>query len=121
MDIRFLVRDGWILAGTSGYGDFQVKQPLLVATRNKDKLKELRELLRDLPVDLQSLGDFPGAVDISETGVTFAENASLKATGYAAQIHLTTLADDSGLEVDALGGSPGCFSARYASEGATYA
>ena len=96
-----------------------MKQSLLVATRNKGKLRELWESLRDLPVDLQSLVDFPGVVDISETGVTFAENASLKATGYAAQIHLPTLADDSGLEVGALGGSPGVFSARYAGEGAT--
>jgi XTP/dITP diphosphohydrolase len=96
-----------------------VKQSLLVATRNKGKLEELWELLRDLPVDLQSLADFPGVVDISETGVNFSENASLKATGYAAQIHLTTLADDSGLEVEALSGSPGVFSARYAGEGAT--
>jgi XTP/dITP diphosphohydrolase len=96
-----------------------VKQSLLVATRNKGKLEELWELLRDLPVDLLSLADFPGVVDISETGVTFSENASLKATGYATQIHLTTLADDSGLEVEALGGSPGVFAARYAGEGAT--
>jgi len=86
---------------------------LLVATRNEGKLKELRELLGELPFDLQDLGDFPSIQPVPETGQTFAENASLKAVGYARQAGLLTLADDSGLEVDALGGAPGVLSARY--------
>lgn len=96
-----------------------MKLSLLVGTRNKGKLKELHELLLDLPIDLRSLDDFPGVVDIAETGATFTENATLKAIGYAAETHLVAIADDSGLEVEALGGSPGVFSARYAGEGAS--
>ena len=93
-------------------------QSLLVATRNKDKLKELRHLLRDLPFALYDLTAFPGVQTVQETGKTFVENASLKAMGYAAQTRLLTLADDSGLIVDALGGAPGVLSARYAGKSA---
>lgn len=89
---------------------------LLVATRNKGKLRELKELLSDLPFVLLSLEDFPGIETIPETGSTFLANASLKASGYARQAGVLTLADDSGLVVDALGGRPGVFSARYAGE-----
>jgi len=92
---------------------------LLVATRNKGKLEELRQLLGDVPLDLHGLADFPGVVAVAETGESFIENASLKAVGYANQTGRLTLADDSGLEVDALGGAPGVFSARYAGEGAS--
>lgn len=94
-------------------------QPLLVATRNVGKLQELRELLGDLPFDLYSLSSLPGVLEIQETGESFIENASLKAAGYATQARLLTLADDSGLAVDALGGAPGVFSARYAGQGAS--
>lgn len=94
-------------------------QPLLLATRNLGKLEELRQLLRDLPFDLYGLERFPGVEGVPETGESFIENASLKAVGYATQTRLLTLADDSGLEVDALGGSPGVFSARYAGEQAS--
>ena len=94
-------------------------QPLLVATRNFGKLEELRQLLSDLPFDLYGLERFPGIEGIRETGESFLENASLKAVGYATQTRLLTLADDSGLEVDALGGRPGVFSARYAGEQAS--
>lgn len=94
-------------------------QSLLVATRNVGKLQEIRELLGNLPFDLYGLGSLPGVLEIQETGKSFIENASLKAAGYATQAGLLTLADDSGLEVDALGGAPGVFSARYAGEGAS--
>ena len=96
-----------------------IPQSLLVATGNPGKLAELRQLLGDLPFDLYGLERFPGVEQISETGESFVENASLKATGYANQTRLLTLADDSGLEVDALGGAPGLVSARYAGEGAS--
>jgi len=92
---------------------------LLVATRNEGKLQELRQLLADLPLGLLGLDDFPTIETVAETGLTFVENASLKASGYATQGHILALADDSGLEVDALGGDPGVLSARYAGEAAS--
>lgn len=76
-------------------------------------------MLKGLPVDLHTLSEFPHVGEIAETGATFVENASLKAQAGAAQTALLTLADDSGLEVDALGGAPGVFSARYAGRQAT--
>jgi len=94
-------------------------QPLLVASRNLGKLEELRQLLSDLPLDLYGLECFPGVEGIPETGESFIENASLKAVGYATQTRFPALADDSGLEIDALGGGPGVFSARYAGEQAS--
>ena len=96
-----------------------IPQSLLVATRNEGKLAELQQLLGDLPLELYGLTDFPDVETVPETGESFVENASLKAAGYAAQTSLLTLADDSGLEVDALGGAPGILSARYAGEGAS--
>lgn len=95
------------------------QQALLVATHNEGKLVELRELLSDLPFTISDFGAFPAIKPIPETGQTFAENASLKARGYASQLGLLTLADDSGLEVDALNGAPGVRSARYAGETAS--
>lgn len=93
---------------------------LLIATGNKGKLQELRQLLTDLPLVLLGLGDFPAIHHhVAETGATFVENASLKASGYARQAKVLTLADDSGLEVDALGGAPGVRSARFAGETAS--
>lgn len=86
---------------------------LLVATGNKGKIKEIGALLKDAPYEVLGLSDFPGIVEVEETGNTFAENAILKARGYAGQTGCLTLADDSGLEVLALGGAPGVFSARY--------
>ncbi|PYS33176.1 MAG: non-canonical purine NTP pyrophosphatase, RdgB/HAM1 family [Acidobacteria bacterium] len=93
--------------------------PLLIATWNKGKRRELQQLLSDLPFALMSLDDILGLEPVLETGGTFLENASLKASGYAIQSGLLTLADDSGLEVDALGGAPGVLSARYAGDGAS--
>jgi XTP/dITP diphosphohydrolase len=93
---------------------------LLLASANQGKLRELRAILDGLPVRLvgltdAGLGDPP---EVAETGETFLENALLKARAYAAWSGLAAVADDSGLEVDALGGAPGVRSARYAGEGA---
>jgi XTP/dITP diphosphohydrolase len=90
---------------------------LLIATTNKGKIVELRSLLSSSSLPLRSLAEFPEVANVPETGATFAENAILKARGYATQTQLWTLADDSGLEVDALGGAPGVYSARYGGEG----
>jgi XTP/dITP diphosphohydrolase len=96
-----------------------LKPELLVATRNAGKLREVRSLLSDLSIDLLSLSEFPETTEVEETGETFADNAALKAKVYATQTGRLTLADDSGLEVFALGGAPGVFSARYAGAGAS--
>ena len=90
---------------------------LLVATGNAGKKREFALLLAELPLEIVSLSDVGIAGDVAETGTTFAENAVLKARAYASQSGLLTLADDSGLEVDALGGAPGVFSARYGGPG----
>src|SRR5690348_506008 len=87
---------------------------LLIATHNQGKLREFEQIFHDLPLQLVSLSEIGITDDIEETGETFAENARLKSYGYAAQSGLLTLADDSGLEIDALGGKPGVRSARYA-------
>lgn len=92
---------------------------LLIATRNPGKIRELESLLVNLPLRLRSLSEFPMIPDVDETGATFTENATLKATSYARQTRLWALADDSGLEVDALNGAPGVFSARYGGADAT--
>ncbi|HSK35937.1 MAG TPA: non-canonical purine NTP pyrophosphatase [Actinomycetota bacterium] len=94
---------------------------LLLASANQGKLRELRTILAGLPVALvglaeAGLGDPP---EVEETGETFLENALLKARAYAAWSRLAAVADDSGLEVDALGGAPGVRSARYAGPGAS--
>ncbi len=86
---------------------------LLIATHNPGKVREYRELLRDIALPLVSLSEVGIAQEVAETGLTFAENAWLKARAYAALSGLLTLSDDSGLEVDALGGAPGIHSARY--------
>ncbi len=85
---------------------------LLLATTNEGKIKELRKILGDEGLELLSLGDW--AIEVEETGETFAENALLKARTYHQVSGLPTLADDSGLEVEALNGAPGVYSARYA-------
>lgn len=85
---------------------------ILVASTNQGKIAELRSML-DLDVDWAGLADFPNVTEVKEDGETFAENARKKATGYAKQTGLWTIADDSGLVVDALGGEPGVKSARF--------
>ncbi|MCK6628883.1 MAG: RdgB/HAM1 family non-canonical purine NTP pyrophosphatase [Anaerolineae bacterium] len=86
---------------------------LLIASNNHNKVKEYQEILADLPVAVTYLADEGITLDPEETGVTFEENAIIKAEAFAQASGLLTLADDSGLEVDALGGEPGVYSARY--------
>ena len=95
------------------------RRSLVIATFNQGKLLELRQLLSELPLAISDLEGFSSIQEIPEVGKSFAENASLKASGYAKQTGLLTMADDSGLEVEALNGAPGVLSARYAHEGAT--
>lgn len=92
---------------------------LIVATRNKGKLLEIGKILEGVHYRIYSLADFPDLPEIEEDGVTFEQNAVKKASAIAQLTGLPTLADDSGLVVDALGGRPGVFSARYAGIGAT--
>jgi XTP/dITP diphosphohydrolase len=93
---------------------------VLIATTNQGKLRELRELLSDLPIDLVTLTDvLPGRPPVEETGETFRENALIKAHAAASATGMITLAEDAGLEVDALSGRPGVRSARFAGEHAT--
>lgn len=92
---------------------------LLVATRNLGKVRELADMLSDLQVGWLTLDDIALSAEVAETGATFKENAILKASGFAAASGLLTLADDSGLEVDALGGRPGVHTARYGGPGLT--
>jgi len=91
-----------------------VRPKLLIATRNEGKLNEYRALLREVPVELTSLVREAVELEVEEKGESFAENAIAKALAYAQASGLVTLADDSGLEVDILGGEPGVKSARYA-------
>lgn len=83
---------------------------LILATRNRGKRREIRAILGDLPLVIRAADEIP---EVAETGATFAENAALKARAAAARYDRWALADDSGLEVDALGGEPGVLSARY--------
>jgi XTP/dITP diphosphohydrolase len=94
---------------------------LLLATTNEHKLSELRAIFTDLPFTVLSLRDIQLDMDVEETGTTFAENATLKARAYAQATNMLTLADDSGLEIDALGGAPGVYSARFAGRDTPYA
>jgi XTP/dITP diphosphohydrolase len=93
---------------------------LLVATTNPGKLREIRQLMAGVAVRLTSLADIPSIEEPEETGTTFEENARLKARYYSARSGLWTVAEDSGLVIDALGGDPGVTSARYLRGDATY-
>ena len=93
---------------------------LIIATHNSDKEKELRSVLDDFPVEVISLKQFPEIGDIEETGSTLYENAKLKADTVNRVTNLPCLGDDTGLEVDALGGAPGVYSARYAGDNVSY-
>ncbi|MBD0315537.1 MAG: XTP/dITP diphosphatase [Nitrospiraceae bacterium] len=95
-------------------------EELVLATRNRHKGQELAALLDDLGIRIRTLDDFPGAPEVEEDGATCEENAVKKATVIAQSTGLPAVADDTGLEVDALGGRPGVFAARYAGEHATY-
>jgi XTP/dITP diphosphohydrolase len=94
---------------------------LLLATNNAGKVKEYRSLLQGIPFELVTPKEMGNTMDVAETGATYRENARLKACSLAAQSGLLTLADDSGIEVDALNGEPGVVSARYAGENASNA
>jgi XTP/dITP diphosphohydrolase len=93
---------------------------LLVATTNPGKLREIRSLLADAPVALSTLGDLAPIEEPEETGRTFQDNARLKALYYAARSGMTTVAEDSGLSIDALDGEPGVLSARFLRPDASY-
>ena len=94
--------------------------PLIVlGTRNLKKGRELAELLAPLGIRFATLADFPEAIDVPETGDTFGDNARLKAAEQARHLGQWVLGEDSGLSVDALGGRPGVYSARFAGENAT--
>ena len=93
-----------------------IPQRLVLATGNAGKLREMREILAPWQVDVRSLAEFTASA-ADETGLTFVENALLKARFAAQAAGLPAIADDSGLEVDALHGAPGIFSARYAGPG----
>src|SRR6476620_1661286 len=92
---------------------------LVLGSRNRKKLGELVELLAPHGLALKTLADFPAAVEVEETGDTFAANARLKAVEQAKHLKQWVLGEDSGLSVDALGGQPGIFSARFSGPGAT--
>ncbi|MCX5892752.1 MAG: RdgB/HAM1 family non-canonical purine NTP pyrophosphatase [Deltaproteobacteria bacterium] len=89
---------------------------LVMASRNAGKLREMRQILADLDLELLGLDDFPNLPEIPEVGASFAANAATKAREVARLTQLPALADDSGLEVEALGGRPGIYSARYAQD-----
>ncbi|MBP9853412.1 MAG: XTP/dITP diphosphatase [Candidatus Omnitrophica bacterium] len=92
---------------------------LVVATKNKGKLREIKELLREFDLKITSLADYPNAPDIVEDGTTFRENALIKANIIAAYTNQLTMGEDSGLSVEALNNAPGIYSARYSGENAT--
>jgi len=89
---------------------------IVLATKNKGKVKEIKDLLRDMKIEIKSLLDFPEILQIEETGESYRENAGLKASFLASKTNRITVADDSGLEVDALDGKPGIHSARFIDE-----
>jgi XTP/dITP diphosphohydrolase len=92
---------------------------LVLGTRNAKKRQELDDLLGPYGFELRTLDDFPSAIEVEETGATFAQNAQLKASVQARRLGAWVLGEDSGLAVDALGGRPGVYSARYSGPGAT--
>lgn len=95
------------------------KLPLVIATRNMGKIAEIKGLLEDFPVDIKGLDEFGPIAEVEEDGSTFDENAYKKSSFTARILGLPAIADDSGLVVEALGGAPGIYSARYAGEQAT--
>ena len=92
----------------------QAQPTLMIATRNAGKAAEFAEMFADYGLACRALSDYPEAGDVEETGATFRANACLKASQYATRLNCWALADDSGLEVDALSGAPGVYSARFA-------
>lgn len=94
---------------------------LVLATANPDKILEIRHALARLPIEIRTREDFPGVPEVVEDGSTLAENALKKGRALVEATGLMALADDTGLEVDALDGAPGVYSSRFAGPGATYA
>ena len=92
----------------------------MLASANRHKVREIQALLADLPVTVRALAEFPGAPDVVEDGATYRENALKKARSAADFTGKPALADDTGLEVDALDGRPGLYAARFAGEGCTF-
>ncbi len=92
---------------------FDAPMRLLIASTNPGRIREIRGILAGAPVELRTLADFAGIPEPEETGATFADNSRLKALYYAARTGLPAVADDSGIEIDALGGGPGVDSARW--------
>ena len=97
-----------------------MKMKIVLATHNRDKCAEIEEIMNDMPIQLLTLNEFPGIEEIIEDGKTLEENALIKAKTVHKITHLPAIADDTGLEVDALGGQPGIYSARYAGENCSY-
>ena len=95
------------------------RKTIVIATKNKGKLKEFRSILADAYDEILSLEDFDEIPDIEETGLSFRENALIKAKATSDFLAVDAIGDDSGLVVDALRGAPGIYSARYAGEGAS--
>src|SRR5882757_3323628 len=93
---------------------------LVIATKNLGKVTEISDFLAKTPIKISSLTDFAGIGEMAETGAAFSENAVIKAAGYALQTECYALADDSGLEIEALSGAPGVFSARFGGENTNY-
>lgn len=91
-------------------------QTIIIATKNEGKAKEFKELFNRYGYQIKTLVDFPEIEDVPETGSTFAENAYQKAAAISKKLNTIVLADDSGIEVDALDGKPGIYSARFAGE-----
>jgi XTP/dITP diphosphohydrolase len=102
-----------------GHGSVMNQFTLVLGTHNRKKRRELEYLLVPLGIELKTLEDFPNAVEVEETGDSFHANAALKATVQARHLGQWVLGEDSGLQVDALNGAPGIYSARFAGLGAT--
>lgn len=96
-----------------------MSRTLVLGTKNRKKIEELIPLLRPLGFELLPISEFPNALEVDETGTTFAENASLKASRQALALRRWVLGEDSGLSVDALDGAPGVYSARFSGPSAT--
>ncbi|EGF15876.1 nucleoside-triphosphate diphosphatase [Streptococcus sanguinis] len=120
--VFFLSKDGVKMTDFFGQGqesEMAVGDTILIATRNEGKTAEFRKLFDKLGYKVENLNDYPDLPDVEETGTTFEENARLKAETISKLTGKMVLADDSGLQVDVLGGLPGVWSARFAGVGAT--
>ena len=113
----YLPKNGLPLADFLGQEG--LKDRLLIATRNEGKTKEFRQIFEQMGFEVENLNDYPDFPEVTETGMTFEENARLKAETISQLTGKMVLADDSGLMVDILGGLPGVWSARFAGVGAT--